>query len=391
MSLDMAGRSQDTTAGPRFSAPSRTVAGQTVIHGDCLELLATLPAASVDVIVTSPPYNIGVAYRSYDDRRPRETYLAWLAQIGHELARVLKPDGSFFLNVGGTGSDPWIAMDVAGAFRDAFVLQNHIVWVKSVSVGDDTFGHFKPITSRRYLNHNHEAVFHFTRSGAVEIDRLAVGVPFKDKSNIARWGHARDRRCAGNVWFIPYQTVRSKAQKFDHPAGFPVELPERCIRLHGVDAATVLDPFLGAGTTLVAARNLGCRGIGIEIDADYAETAVGRLMSEQPGRTAAAAPGPQMMTCVPISTTRPSGSGNSAVASVALRASRMNSRSCHSGMPMRAEAFSERRDRKNDVFMMSKVQPILRHQRQRLRHVGLLHEAELQLHQLEQRARAPRS
>src|SRR3954468_10590142 len=138
-------------------------------------------------------------------------------------------------------------MEVAGALRDVFVLQNHILWVKSISIGDTTVGHFKPITSRRYLNHNHEAIFHFTKTGAVELDRLAIGEPFKDKSNIVRWGHKRNRRCAGDVWFIPYPTVRSKAQKFDHPAGFPVALPERCIRLHGVRSARVLDPFLGTG------------------------------------------------------------------------------------------------------------------------------------------------
>ncbi len=254
------------------------VGQQTVIHGDCLQMLRALSNASVDVVVTSPPYNIGVAYRSYDDRRPRETYLAWLAEVGVEIARVLNDSGSLFLNVGSTNSDPWIAMDVAGAFRQSFTLQNNITWVKSLSVGEDTFGHFKPIRSYRFLNHTHESIFHFTKSGAVEVDRLAVGVPFKDKSNIARWGHKRDRRCAGNVWFIPYKTVRSKAQKFDHPAGFPVELPERCIRLHGVEGGIVLDPFLGAGSTLVAAQRLGYPGIGVEIDQHYAETATKRLL-----------------------------------------------------------------------------------------------------------------
>ncbi len=239
-----------------------------------------LPDAYIDVAVTSPPYNIGVAYGSYDDRRPRKEYLGWLGEIGREIARVLTPGGSFFLNVGGTNSDPWLTMDVAEAFRDALRLQNHVVWAKSLSIGEDTVGHFKPIASRRYLNHNHEAIFHFTKSGAVEIDRLSVGVPFKDKSNIARWGHAGDRRCAGNVWFIPYVTVRSKAQKFDHPAGFPVELPERCIKLHGVEDARVLDPFLGAGSTLVAAERLGCEGVGFEIDAAYARSAMTRLCVE---------------------------------------------------------------------------------------------------------------
>jgi site-specific DNA-methyltransferase (adenine-specific) len=261
-------------------AARRTYENLEIVLGDCLTELAKLPAHSVDVIVTSPPYNIGIAYRSYEDRRPRVEYLAWLAQVGTQLARVLKAEGSFFLNVGSTNSDPWIAMDVASAFRNIFVLQNHITWAKSLSIGDDTVGHFKPITSRRYLNQNHEAIFHFTKSGTTEIDRLAVGVPFKDKSNIARWGHARDKRCAGNVWFIPYKTVKSKAQKYDHPAGFPVELPARCIRLHGVKGVTVLDPFLGAGSTLVAAGSLGCKGIGIEIDPEYAEIAANRLRAE---------------------------------------------------------------------------------------------------------------
>lgn len=259
----------------------RAVAGsQEVIQGDCLDVLRMIETDTCDVIVTSPPYNIGVAYRSYDDRRPRQDYLSWLSQVGSELRRVLRDDGSFFLNIGSTNSDPWLAQDVAGAFRQSFVLQNHIVWVKSLSIGDDTVGHFKPISSYRYLNHNHESIFHFTKSGNVAVDRLAVGVPFKDKSNIARWGHKRDKRCAGNVWFIPYNTVKSKAQKFHHPAGYPVELPMRCLRLHNGNGGIVLDPFLGAGTTLVAAQRLGYNGIGIEIDPQYADTAVARIRSE---------------------------------------------------------------------------------------------------------------
>ena len=99
--------------------------------------LKALPSVRVDVVVTSPPYNIGIRYRSYEDRKPRATYLGWLGEIDVELRRVLHPDGSFFLNVGSTNSDPWVAMAVAAAFRETFVLQNHITWVKSVSIGDD--------------------------------------------------------------------------------------------------------------------------------------------------------------------------------------------------------------------------------------------------------------
>ncbi|MEL6784730.1 MAG: site-specific DNA-methyltransferase, partial [Pseudomonadota bacterium] len=109
------------------------------------------------------------------------------------------------------------------------------------------------------------------------IDRIGIGVPYKDKSNIARRGHSQDRRCAGNVWFLPYQTVHSKSQKFNHPAGFPEALPARCIAMHGGADLRVLDPFMGTGTTLIAAKNGGHSGIGIEIDPVYVETALQRL------------------------------------------------------------------------------------------------------------------
>ena len=77
-------------------------------------------------------------------------------------------------------------MDVAAALRKEIILQNHIAWAKSLSIREDSFGHFKPITSRRYLNQNHESIFHFTKTGAVPVDRLAIGVPSEDKTNIAR-------------------------------------------------------------------------------------------------------------------------------------------------------------------------------------------------------------
>jgi len=270
----------DVSADPaRADTAGLTIAvgNQTILIGDCLRLLSEIPEQSIDVVVTSPPYNIGLRYKSYDDAGDRAEYLAWMRAVGVLLKRVLRNDGSLFLNVAGTSSDPWIGPDVANVMRDAFALQNSIVWVKSLSIGDETFGHFKPVNSPRYLNHTHEHVFHFTKEGRTPIDRLAVGVPFQDKSNIARWGHAEDRRCAGDVWFIPYETIRSKAQRDHHPSPFPAALPERCIKLHGKAEAVVLDPFLGVGATLLAAQRLGCPGIGIEIDPEYAEAAAWRL------------------------------------------------------------------------------------------------------------------
>ena len=248
-----------------------------IIISDCLQYMKTMESSSIDIVCTSPPYNIGINYNSYKDEQPRISYLSWLKNIGVEIERLLKSDGSFFLNIGSTNTDPWLEMDVASIMRDIFVLQNKIMWIKSISIKGNTFGHFKPISSKRFLNNNYETLFHFTKNGNNIIDRLSVGVEFKDKTNIARRKHLQDKRCDGNVKFIPYKTVQTKGQKFNHPATYPVELPEYCIKLHGGNHGIVLDPFVGSGSTLVAAKNMGWSGIGIEIDETYANIAKQRL------------------------------------------------------------------------------------------------------------------
>ena len=245
--------------------------------GDCLEVLGGMADRSVDVVVTSPPYNLGIAYSSYGDRRAETEYLEWMVRVAAALRRVLREDGSFFLNIAGSSTQPWLPFELIVRLRPLFALQNHIAWIKSIALPDDAVGHFKPVPGERFVHRNHEHIFHLTQDGSVRLDRLAIGVPFKDKSNIARRGHMQDLRCRGDTWFVPYATVQSKTQKFSHPGTFPVDLPRWCIRLHGKPGAVVLDPFCGAGTTLVAAREEGCAGIGIEIDAEYVATAERRL------------------------------------------------------------------------------------------------------------------
>ena len=122
-----------------------------------------------------------------------------------------------------------------------------------------TVGHYKPINSRRYVNDCHEYIFHLTRFGDVELDRLAVGVEYQDKSNVGRWSGAKnDRRCRGNTWLIPYRTIQSRDRERPHPATFPVRVPEMCIRLHGLQRVDrVMDPFLGLGHTALACKKAG--------------------------------------------------------------------------------------------------------------------------------------
>ena len=255
-------------------------------HGDCLEGMRQLPDATVDLVVTSPPYNLGIAYGQYSDRQDRAGYLAWCRQWVTQVRRILKPAGSFFLNVGASPSNPMLPHEILFTLRDLFVLQNSIHWIKSITIEDrkgriESHGHFKPISSKRFLNDCHEYIFHFTLDGHVELDRLALGVPYQDKSNIARWSHTggSDLRCRGNTWFIPYETIQRRAKERPHPASFPVALAENCLKLHGVTRIhTVLDPFLGIGNSALAAQRCGVKNfIGFEIDQTYLTEATRRI------------------------------------------------------------------------------------------------------------------
>jgi site-specific DNA-methyltransferase (adenine-specific) len=147
-------------------------------------------------------------------------------------------------------------------------------------VDDLAVGHFKPIVSNRFLNDCHEYVFHFTKDGKSTLDKLSVGVPYQDKSNIGRWKQAKqDKRDRGNTWFIPYETIQMRKER-PHPATFPIKLPEMCISLHGLkEKMVVMDPFLGIGSTAVASTKLGVSFVGFEIDKDYVDMAVSRLDS----------------------------------------------------------------------------------------------------------------
>jgi site-specific DNA-methyltransferase (adenine-specific) len=261
--------------------------------GDCLDVLRSLTPGAVSVIVTSPPYNLGVRYRSYDDTLPRHRYLACTGTWIVAAARVREPAGSLFLTVGAKPTDPWTAFDVAQAARPHLLLQNTIHWIKSIAIDRDAagagagltrdlnVGHYKPINSTRFVNDCQEFIFHFTPEGRTPLDRRAIGVQYQDASNVARWAAgAGNRRCRGNTWFIPYETIQSRDKDRPHPATFPPRVPEYCVRLHGLSRTGVLmDPFLGLGSSALAAAELGVDFIGVEIDAHYLAEAIARTKS----------------------------------------------------------------------------------------------------------------
>jgi len=279
---------------PRFPQPHTTLSsGRATFRfylGDSLDVLDRLTPGAISAIVTSPPYNLGIRYRTYEDTLPRDRYLEWTGEWIGRAARALAPDGSLFLNVGAKPTDPWTAMDVAQAARPHLHLQNTIHWIKSIAIekalagaraglqDDLAVGHYKPINSRRFLHDCHEFVFHFSPAGETELDRQAVGVKYQDQSNVGRWRTAASGvRCRGNTWFIPYETIQSREKDRPHPATFPPKLPEMCLRLHGLRRLRIVaDPFLGLGSTAVACAQLGVSFVGIEMDEGYLKDAIAR-------------------------------------------------------------------------------------------------------------------
>jgi site-specific DNA-methyltransferase (adenine-specific) len=268
---------------------------------DCVDVFRHLAPQSVDVIVTSPPYNLGIRYNRYQDTLSQADYLEWTNTWVAAASRVLRAEGSLFLNVGAKPSDPWTALDVAQTVRSHLRLQNIIHWVKSIAIERDlagagarmdrdlAVGHYKPINSDRFLNDCHEFVFHFTPTGATRLDRLALGVPYQDPSNITRWRAAAEGvRCRGNTWFIPYETIQRRDRDRPHPATFPSRLAEQCLRLHGLSRIeTVMDPFVGLGSTAVACARHDIGFIGADIDETYLAEAAERTWSAVLDRAAA--------------------------------------------------------------------------------------------------------
>ena len=276
---------------PYATLTGRQEASCQLYLSDCTDLLAQLPAESVDVIVTSPPYNLGIRYSSYDDSLSADDYLEWTRTWVAAASRVLTPEGSLFLNVGARPSDPWTSLDVAQVVRERLHLQNIIHWIKSIAIEresagatsgltkDLAVGHYKPINSTRYLNDCHEFIFHFTPAGNTRLERLALGVPYQDRSNIARWrGGSEGVRCRGNTWFIPYETIQRRDRDRPHPATFPTRLPEQCLQLHGLSRIrTAMDPFTGLGSTAVACARLGVSFLGSDVDEEYLKQAAQRV------------------------------------------------------------------------------------------------------------------
>ena len=268
-----------------------------VHRGDCLDLLARMPDASVHLAFADPPFNIGYDYDSYDDRLAADVYLKWSKQWMSEVGRVLRSDGTFWLAIG----DEYAAELKVTATRElGFTCRSWVVWYY-------TFG----VHCKYKFARSHAHLFQFVKNPeAFTFNTDAVRVPsarelvYGDKraSPTGRlpddtWilrpqdlpeGFAAD----GDTWYFPRVCGTFKERSGWHGCQMPEQLLGRIIRASSHEDDVVLDPFGGSGTTLAVAKKLGRRFIGLELSEQYAARIEDRLAAISSGDPLDGAPEP---------------------------------------------------------------------------------------------------
>ena len=243
--------------------------------GDCRELLKTIPDNSVTLVFTSPPYNIGKKYGKYSDKISLEEWKELINDVTKEIYRVLKPNGSFFLNLSPIplGNDkeilplPYIGYDIMK--DNNFKIRNIITW---------TFNNMQNCTNR--LSGRYENIVWGVKDLNNYIFNLdEIRIPYITKN---------DKRLVGgigrnptDVWYFDrVNNMTKKKLDLTHPTIYPLPMIVRILKMSSNVGDTILDPFAGSGTSLVAAKILNRKAIGFELDTKYKNECERRLATE---------------------------------------------------------------------------------------------------------------
>ncbi len=251
-----------------------------VIHpGDCLALLKSIPDDSIQLVVTSPPYNLG---KKYEKKIKLDKYLEQQETVIRECVRVLSPRGSICWQVGNyveNGSIIPLDSVLYPIFRDqGLKMRNRIIW---------RFEH--GLHCSRRFSGRYETIIWFTKSDDYVFNLDPVRVPQKYPGkkhfkgpNAGRYSCNPLGKNPGDTWSIP-NVKNNHVEKTEHPCQFPVELIERLVLCMTNEEDWVLDPFLGVGTTVIAAIRHGRRGAGAETFPGYVDIALDRIEKEIKG------------------------------------------------------------------------------------------------------------
>jgi site-specific DNA-methyltransferase (adenine-specific) len=230
------------------------------------EIMYELPDCCLHLMVTSPPYNVG---KEYDNNLSLEEYFELLRKVFQETYRILIPGGRAAVNIANIGRKPYISLnsEIIRIMQDiGFMMRGEIIWDKGASAGGScAWGSWKS-ASNPVLRDTHEYIMVFSKD------------VFKRRRDCGVDTITRDEflELTKSVWRFPTES----AKKVKHPAPFPIELPRRIIQLYTFEGDIVLDPFMGVGTTAIAALISNRKYVGYDISQEYCDLAWKRIKSE---------------------------------------------------------------------------------------------------------------
>lgn len=235
-----------------------------IINGDCVVEMQKLPDQSIDMVITSPPYNVGLVYADndwQDDRLDVSEYKKFADRVMFQVARLLKVGGRACIEIGGSGRNlplSWIWQDAA--FSSGLQLYSEIV-IDHRCTNLTAWGSYLKADNVRTIPNFHHLYTFYKESYTKRGKETSI-----EKDNWVKWTKGR--------WSINY------SEKNPHPASFPVELPARCMKLFGHVGDVILDPFSGSGTTGIACKLHDRIYIGIEKELEYYNLSVQRVFSQ---------------------------------------------------------------------------------------------------------------
>ncbi|WP_457571060.1 DNA-methyltransferase [Desulfovulcanus sp.] len=229
------------------------------------EMMSELPDNSVHLMITSPPYNVS---KEYDQNLSLEEYLDFLKRVWKETYRVLVPGGRVCINVANLGRKPYIPLHsyiIESMQEIGYLMRGEIIWNKASSASPSTAWGSWMSAANPVLRDIHEYILIFSKQTFSRKKQKKENTILKEQ--FLEW--------TKSVWTFPAVS----AKKIGHPAPFPTELPYRLIQLYSFKGDVVLDPFVGSGSTCLAALKANRRYIGYDINEKYIKLAENRIKS----------------------------------------------------------------------------------------------------------------
>lgn len=240
-----------------------------IYNEDCIKGMEKIPDESIDLTITSPPYNLGIKYEGYDDNLSKEEFSEFIQLLCNQLYRITKVGRRVCINV------PFITKDgITNARISAdqlvqncldkagFIFREKIIWNKKGVSKRTAWGSYQ-LPSCPWIVYPTELILvYYKKTDRIQVEREKATLSKKDFKD-----------CTYNIWWVELEGEKSK----DHPASFPDEIPRRLINFYSYKGDLILDPFLGVGTTCIVAKMLEREYVGFEQSSIYYDIALEKL------------------------------------------------------------------------------------------------------------------